>query len=335
MNPGSSGRAIVLASGGLDSMLAVKLLVEQGIEVVGLNFVSPFFSCAGATGSHLPRKACRELGVELRVRAMGRDYIELLRNPSHARGREMNPCVDCHIFMLRRAAKLADELGAAFVATGEVLGQRPLSQHKQALELIERRSGLEGRLLRPLSARLLAETVPEREGLVDRARLGAIQGRSRRQQLALAERMKLTTFSTPAGGCLLTDPNVARRLRDLFEHLPNYDMLDIRLLILGRHFRLNQRLKAIVGRNQAENERLARLADRHGRLELDDVPGPLMLVRGEPSAEDLMVLGGLLRYYAKKASGPDVEARWRSAGHQETFTVAGKSSIEELERLRI
>jgi tRNA-uridine 2-sulfurtransferase len=327
--------AVILVSGGLDSLLAVRLLVDQGIDVLGLNFVSPFFSCSGAGGRHLPSKALEEMGVKLRVVAMGRDYIDLLRRPRHGRGREMNPCVDCHIFMLRRAARLADDVGAAFVATGEVLGQRPLSQHKQALELIERQSGLSGRLLRPLSARLLKPTIPEMEGIVDRSRLGDIQGRSRRQQLALAEQMNLATFSPPAGGCLLTDPNVSSRLRDLFAHLPDYDMLDMRLLVLGRHFRLNAGLKAIVGRNQQENEKLARLADRHEILELRDHPGPLMLVRGRPAVEELAKLGRMLRYYVKKETGPRVVLSRIHDGREEALIIEGQATREEVERLRI
>jgi len=330
-----STRAVVLVSGGLDSLLAVKLLIDQGIEVLGLNFVSPFFSCAGAGDRHLPSKALDEMGIKLRVIAMGRDYLDMLRKPRHGRGCGMNPCVDCHIFMLRRAARLANDIGAAFVATGEVLGQRSLSQHKQAFRLIERETGLRGSLLRPLSAKLLEATVPETEGLVDRSRLGAIQGRARKKQIALAEQLGLSTFSAPAGGCLLTDPHVARRLRDVFERLPDFDMLDIRLLTMGRHFRLNADLKAIVGRNQQENDRLARLADRHGMLELRDHPGPLMLVRGRPAADELESLGRLLRYYVRKVTDTRVALSWIRDGREETLTIEGKASLEEVERLRI
>jgi len=247
----------------------------------------------------------------------------------------MNPCVDCHTFMLQKAKKIMTEIGAALVITGEVLGQRPLSQHLQALRLIEKESGLSGRLLRPLSAQLLKPTIPEDEGLVDRSRLLAIQGRSRKNQFALAEKFKLRTFSAPAGGCLLTDPVISRRLQDLFSRLPDYDMIDARLLSLGRHFRLHPQLKAIVGRNQEENERLSRLADNHQQLELRDHSGPLMLVRGQPNQQELQVLGRLLRFYAKKVTAKEVVVCRIQAGRTDEFPAGDPLDNQQVEDMRI
>jgi tRNA-uridine 2-sulfurtransferase len=330
-----STRAVALMSGGLDSVLAIKLLQDQGIDVLALNFVSAFFTCAGNQKRHIPTVTAREEGFEIRVVKLGMDYMRLLENPPHGRGREMNPCVDCHRFMLQKAKKIMTEIGAAFVLTGEVLGQRPLSQHLQALRLIEKEAGLSGRLLRPLSAQLLAPTIPEEEGLVDRSRLLAIQGRSRKNQFALAEKYKLRTFSAPAGGCLLTDPVISRRLQDLFAELPDYDLIDVRLLSLGRHFRLHPQIKAIVGRNLEENERLGRLADRHQQLELRDHNGPLMLVRGEPKEQDFDTLGRLLLFYAKKVTAKEVVVRRIQAGRIDEFTVGRPLDNQQVEDMRI
>ncbi|MHC5079977.1 MAG: hypothetical protein ACYTHN_13230, partial [Planctomycetota bacterium] len=263
------------------------------------------------------------------------EYLRLVEKPRFGHGRGMNPCLDCRIYMLRKAREVMAEWGAHFVVTGEVLGQRPMSQHRKALSLIERESGIKGRILRPLSARFLPPTIPEQEGMVDRTALLAIRGRSRREQLRFARDKGIDLYSCPAGGCLLTDPAVSRRVRDLFRHSPDYDMTDARLLTFGRHFRIHDGLKAILGRDEGENERLERIGARYPRMELAVHPGPLLVAHGEMKAGDREILGRLIRFYAKKATGDGVHVRIQAGEDQETFLLEGVASTSEVEGWRI
>ncbi|MCG2659421.1 MAG: hypothetical protein L6437_04140, partial [Kiritimatiellae bacterium] len=271
-------KAIALLSGGLDSTLAIKLMLSQGVDVVAVNFVSPFCTCSPRRpGScHLASAVARKLGIKIRVLNKGMEYLRIVAHPRFGYGRGMNPCLDCRIFMLQRATAIMEEEQAQFIVTGEVLGQRPMSQHRSALDLVERESGLPGRILRPLSAHWLRPTIPEQNGWVDRARLLAIRGRSRSGQLALAKQNGVDLFGCPSSGCLLTDPVIARRLKDLFRYSPEYDMRDVTLVTFGRHFRLHPGLKVILGRNQAENDRLQQIELKWPRLEIADIPGPVM-----------------------------------------------------------
>ena len=329
-------RAVALLSGGLDSTLAIRLVQEQGIGVVALNFTSSFCTCSPKRGGcNLAGEVARDLGVPIRVLVKGLDYLKIVERPRFGHGRGMNPCIDCRIYMLRKAAEVMAEEGASFVFTGEVLGQRPMSQHRRAMDLIERESGLAGFLLRPLSAHLLEPTVPEARGWVDRDRLLAIEGRSRREQLTLARERGVELFSCAAGGCRLTDPAIARRVRDLFRFCPDYDLQDARLCNTGRHFRLRDGLKAIVGRDETENLRLATAAPRYGRIELVDRLGPLMLARGEVAAGDLRPLGRLLRHYAKKIEGPNVVLRFSTEGRTREVPAPDAATPEEVAGWRI
>ena len=323
-------KAIALLSGGLDSTLAISAMLDQGIEVLALNFVGPFCTCSPRKpgGCHLASNVARQLGVEIRVMSKGMDYLRVIEKPRFGRGRGLNPCIDCRIFMLRAAAIMMSETGASFVLTGEVLGQRPMSQHRAALDLIERESGLSGRLLRPLSAHLLDETIPEREGLVRRDLLLAIQGRSRSVQIEVARRKGIDIFGCPAGGCLLTDPLIARRMRDVFERCPGWDMRDARLTTLGRHFRIREGLKVILGRDSAENARLSDLAGPLPLAEFSSEPGPTAVLRGDYEESDLAALGSLMRFYAKKARGAGVEIRLRHQDRQHVW-LARESATEE------
>jgi len=273
-------RAVGLLSGGLDSMLATSLLQRQNVEILAVSFVTPFF------GSERAQQAARELGVPFRAIDITGPHLEVVKHPRHGYGRNMNPCIDCHALMLHVAGKVMEEEGYDFLFTGEVLGERPKSQNRTALGIVAKESGYPDLVLRPLSAKLLEPTKPEREHLVDRERLLDIEGRSRKRQIALAAEFGITEYPTPAGGCRLTDPGYSRRLRDLLDRAPDADAGDMRLLALGRHLRLAEKTKLVLGRNKEENEALEALF-RPGdvRLFVRGVMGPTGLLRGPADAE--------------------------------------------------
>jgi hypothetical protein len=325
-------RAIALLSGGLDSTLAIKIVQAQNVDVVAVNFTSPFCTCSPrrAGTCHLASAVARKLGVKIRVFNKGLEYLRMVEHPRFGHGRGLNPCIDCRIFMLQKAAALMEEEKAQFIITGEVLGQRPMSQHRSALDLIERESGLAGRILRPLSAHWLPPTIPEQNGWVERTRLLAIRGRSRSGQLALAKREGVELFGCPSGGCLLTDPVVARRLRDLFRYVPQYDMCDVTLATFGRHFRLHPDLKVILGRNQAENDRLQQIGVKWPLLEIADIPGPMMLICGTMGDGAKQSLARLLRHFAPKATAETVTFQWTCGERRENWNVAGVAEDKEL-----
>jgi len=292
-------RAAVLLSGGLDSLLAAELLRRCGVEVVGICFVTPFFGSAKA------ERAAARLGVPLRVVDITERHLEVVKNPRYGYGRHMNPCIDCHALMVRVALEMLEELDAGFLATGEVLGERPKSQNRQALELVSRASGAGDLLLRPLSARLLPETRPEREGWVRREDLLDLRGRSRRRQMELAAEWGIGEYESPAGGCLLTDPQFSARLRDLLQKVPYCDGLDAELIRYGRLAWIGENL-IVLGRRHEENLVLARLA-LPGDLLLKEreMPGPTALVRAYPRgrAPDREAVGEaarLLGIYGKR-----------------------------------
>lgn len=296
--------AVALISGGLDSILAARIVMEQGFEVTGLYFTSVFSKSYGREEATHAAMVARSVGIGLRTIDLGQAYVDLIRNPRHGYGKNINPCIDCKIFMLAKARAVMEELGSPFIITGEVLGQRPMSQRRDTLNIIERDSGLKGMVLRPLSAKLLPPTKAESEGIIDRERLLGISGRSRSVQIALAERYGIEGFSTPAGGCLLTDENFARRLRELFERKTNVMQHDISLLTLGRHFRLPSGAKVVVGRNRQENERLSAIRQSEMKLLRPlDFPGPVAVLTDEASPEDAAIAAGLILKYSKDRPG--------------------------------
>jgi tRNA-uridine 2-sulfurtransferase len=285
-------KGIALFSGGLDSILAFKVIEEQGIEVRGVTFETPFFSAAKA------RATARRIGLHLTVLDITDAHLRMLRAPRYGYGKNMNPCIDCHTLMIKLAGLRMEEEGADFVFTGEVLGQRPMSQGRQSLGVVAKNAGYPDRLLRPLSAKLLPETVPEREGRVDRSRLLDIQGRGRKRQMELALHYGIGSYPPPAGGCLLTDPVFARRLRDLFDRHPHHRIRDIELLKVGRHFRLSESSKAVVGRNTADNETIERLAEAGDTLiRVEEVPGPTVLVPGGGDEETRLLAARICARY--------------------------------------
>jgi tRNA U34 2-thiouridine synthase MnmA/TrmU len=290
-------KAVGLLSGGLDSILACRMMLEQGMEVLAINFISPFCTCTRNGCRHQASKVAEELGIAIKVMPTGQDYIEMVKHPKHGRGSHMNPCIDCRIFTFSRARAYADEVGAAFVFSGEVLGQRPMSQHLRAMLMIEQESGLEGRLLRPLSARLLEPTLPEQTGIVDREKLLAVEGRSRKVQMETAVSYGINDYPCPAGGCLLTDAQFAARLEEAFAHGEDRPR-EVELLKIGRHFRLPGGAKVVVGRNEPENDVLRRLMiEGDVILEAADFPGPVTLLRRMKNKGDLTNAAGICGRY--------------------------------------
>ena len=275
-------KGLSLLSGGLDSRLAVCVLRDAGAEVEGVVFETPFFSAASA------RHAAEQLGVPLRVIDFTDDEIALIENPPHGFGGAMNPCIDCHARMIKRAGELMTELGYDFVATGEVLNQRPMSQNKQSLGVVEKCSGLKGRLIRPLSAQLLEPTVPETEGLIDRSKLLGLSGRRREPQMQLAEKYGLVDYPSPAGGCKLTEKGFGRRLKDLLDHEGLHERRLVDLLAIARRFRLPDGTGVILGRDVQENRTLAAaVAPTDTLVAPVSVPGPTAILPRVASDADL------------------------------------------------
>ncbi|SFM89643.1 tRNA 4-thiouridine(8) synthase ThiI [Thermodesulforhabdus norvegica] len=269
-------KAIGLISGGLDSLLAAKVLQDQNIDVLGISFATPFWDCEMAV------RAATEAGIPIRVVDISHEHLEIVKNPRYGYGSNMNPCIDCHGLMLRVAGRIMEEEGADFIFTGEVLGQRPMSQRRDALRSVEKLSRYEGIILRPLSAKLLPETEPEKKGLVDREKLLAIRGRSRKEQMKLAETYGLKTYATPAGGCLLTKEGFSRKLKKLLEIMPDAEVRHIEMIKSGRLCVIGDRAILFVGRNAADNKRLDTLTSspEEIRLKVLGIPGPRGILCG-------------------------------------------------------
>jgi tRNA U34 2-thiouridine synthase MnmA/TrmU len=292
----TQAKALSLFSGGLDSILATKLIIDQKIDIEAVTFTSQFSGSEKSKNAVV--EAARAIGVPLKVVHLEKDYLKLVRNPKHGYGKNMNPCVDCRIFMLKKAKKYAREIGADFIITGEVLDERPMSQRSQILRLVEQESGLKDKLLRPLSAKLLPKSLAEKKGLVDREKLLGIRGRSRKPQLKLAKKLGIISYPTPAGGCLLTCEEYSKKLLDLFQHKKRITMEDIALLRVGRHFRFGEN-KIIVGRNEAENQVLIQnKGSRDYYFEVPVVAGPTTLLQGAKTGRAVKVAASLTAFYS-------------------------------------
>ena len=314
------GRAFSLLSGGLDSLLATRLIMDQGIEVVGLHFITPFFGYQKKGQEARYREKWKEFyGIDARIIDVSDEYLRILRNPRYGYGRNFNPCVDCKIFLFSRAKDIMEEEKADFLVSGEVLGQRPMSQRRDTMRIVERDSGTEGFLLRPLCAQLMKPTRPELEGIVDRQKLLGITGRGRKPQMELAERMGIRHYPAPAGGCLLTDPEMANRIRKFFNQSPQATVHEILLLQVGRHFQLSEDRHLVVGRREEENERLMELF-REGDtlLRVQGIPGPLGLLRGRADEEGLRLAGSIVARYSKAKDQDRVEVHYGK--NEEPFT---------------
>jgi tRNA-uridine 2-sulfurtransferase len=342
--------ALGLFSGGLDSILACRVVAEQGIRVVALKFVTPFFDHDLLTDVQGYQQEVREkYGLEAEVVDLSDQYLAMLRQPVHGFGKHFNPCIDCKILMFRRAHELMAAHGASFLISGEVLGQRPMSQRRDTLRVIARDSGCADILLRPLSARCLESTDMEREGLVDRQRLFGFSGRGRRQQIELAASYGITSYPAPAGGCLLTDPNLAARIAAFHRNqlaltIDRLEIEDFNLMHLGRQFRLDGGHWLILGRNERENERLQRLL-HPGDLQLQMVerPGPLGLLRradltlrGQEAAVVIDQAARVVARYAKKVGGQAEAGTIEVTGSDGTRRLSAAPMTEqELEHIRI
>lgn len=286
-------RGFSLMSGGLDSQLAIRVLERAGAEVEALCFTSPFFS------SDTARSSADALGVKLNLVDFTDDIIALVENPRRGFGGAMNPCIDCHATMIKRAGELMVERGFDFVATGEVMGQRPMSQNKQSLGIVERDSGLKGRLIRPLSAKLMEPTIPETEGILNREALLDIQGRSRDRQIALAEEFGIKEYPSPAGGCKLTEEGFCRKLKDLKDNETLSNRRLVELLVVGRRFRLPDGTGVILGRDRSDNARLKSEKDLGVVIAPVNCPGPTALIPEIKSSGDYALAMELVSSYSK------------------------------------
>ncbi|HUI92322.1 MAG TPA: hypothetical protein VLX68_08755 [Chitinivibrionales bacterium] len=320
-------KCIVMFSGGLDSTIAVHLMQRQGLDALALHFILPFYS-GFALGHEGIKKRAAALGVPLRIEEEGEEYLAMFKTRSYGFGKNVNPCLDCRIHRLEKAKRIMEETGASFVATGEVVGQRPMSQRRDCLDIIEKKTGLRGLLVRPLCARLLRPTVPEEQGWVKRGELLDFSGRGRKGQMAYAARFGLS-YPMPAGGCILTNGRTAERYADLAADTPDFSLNDFKLLAWGRHFRLGPSLRFIVARDDGENgilEKLVLPAD--GLVLMRDVLGPLGVLRGTFSEDQARLACSIFAKYTRARGGAAAAVELTSGGVKTVYEVAPAS--EEL-----
>ena len=289
-------KAVCLFSGGLDSILATKLMLNAGIDVFALKINTPFYERA-RTGKDRARITAESLGMPLKIIDAGKEYLRIIRNPKHGHGSGMNPCIDCRIYMLKRAKAYADSIGAEFVFTGEVLGQRPMSQRIKAMKFIEKKSGLAGKIVRPLCGKLLAKTDAEKEGWIEREKLMAIRGRSRRMQICLAKELGVHDYPLPGGGCLLTCSEFARKVSDLLFYKKRVFANDLEMLKVGRHFRFGEN-KIVVGANESDNKQLLYLKNKTDYIfEVPGLGSPTTILKGKKTKDAIRMAARLtLRY---------------------------------------
>jgi tRNA U34 2-thiouridine synthase MnmA/TrmU len=333
-------KAIALISGGLDSILAAKIIKDLGIDVIGLNFLVPF-SIRNKIQEESQKRNLQKLSgqanISIKTILLKDEFLSIVRSPKHGHGKRMNPCIDCRIMMLRKAKEIMQQEGASFLITGEVVAQRPMSQHRRTMEMIDRLSGVEGINIRPLSAKILPVTIPEEKGWIDRDKLFDLNGRGRRQQLDMAVMSGIVEFPQPAGGCLLTDPNFATRLKDLIK-FGSYDLNNVELLKVGRHFRLSNETRLVVGRNEEENFRIEELAQNSDYLFLppEDIAGPVALLRAKMPEGLLDLAAGILCRYCDCNGKTEIPVTYFCLPErQKQEIIASALSEEELGKLRI
>lgn len=299
-------RALAMVSGGLDSILAARLIMNQGIEVIGICFKSAFFGPQNAI------RMAEQIGMELKVVDFSPEHLEMVKHPKHGYGKNMNPCIDCHAMMMNYAGKLLKELNADFIITGEVLNQRPMSQTKASLDIVRKESGFEDYILRPLCALNLPPTKMELDGLVDREKLMGISGRSRKVQMELAEKWGIKDYPSPAGGCRLTEPGFAKRLKDQLEHVKESDLEDVEILKTGRHIRFDENTKIIATRNQEELNAITPLIRKDDYVfDTLDCPGCTVILRGQDSREALEFAAAVCARYSKEKDKDLVRVKFK------------------------
>lgn len=325
-------KAIALLSGGLDSTLAIYILKEQGIEIEAVNFQTLFTCCKDDA-----RGVAYKLGVPLTILQVGEDYLKIVERPKYGYGKGINPCIDCRAYMFTLAKRVMEESGASFMISGEVLQQRPMSQKLRDFNAIEKEAGLEGLVVRPLSARLLAPTKPELAGIIDRSRLHAIHGRSRQGLLELAQKYGIERPPSPSAGCSLTSPAFANKVRDVFNsHNGDYEGWEFEILKMGRHFRLGPETKVVVARNHDQNEYLEGLhPEGTALMTCENFAGPHALFIGPPEPERLEKAGRLVLRYSQKPLPEICRIRLVGTPAQETVEIVSPASEAEIESLRI
>ncbi len=329
-------RGVILLSGGLDSILAAHILNDMGVDLIAVNFTSPFHPRCAEGEINPARLTAGCLSIVFRQVELGYDIIDIIKDPPHGYGKNLNPCIDCRIRQLKIAKKIMQKEKGSIIATGEVLGQRPMSQNRNSLEIIEKTAGVKGVLLRPLSARLLPVTEAEKEGQIDRTKLFAMEGRQRKEQFNLAEKFNINEgdYLPAAGGCRLTNKEYAAKIRDLKEH-DNLNMVNVRLANKGRHFRFTKNFKLIVGRDEKENILLQNLAPEDALIITPAVlPGPLAVGIGDFTRKELLRAASVCAYYTDKESKNEIKFKY-CKGRIKGKIDARPIRREEIEGFRI
>lgn len=327
-------RALAMVSGGLDSILAAKLIKDQGIEVIGVCFKSYFFNESNA------KRMTEQIGIRLEVVDFTDEHFEMVKDPKHGRGKNMNPCIDCHAMMMRYSGELLKKFDADFIITGEVLNQRPMSQNRSALDIVKKESGFSDKILRPLCAKNLKETQMEIDGLVDRDKLLNISGRSRKVQMELAEKWGIKDYPSPAGGCKLTEPNYSVRLKEILDRKDNdVNAKDIALLRFGRHFVTPNGTKIIVSRTAEEGEQIKGLLNKNDILFLVDKFNGAMVIIPEgsnPNEEDITIACQIAVRYSKGKDEQAVTVKYGNVSTKfEAFKEVAAITQEDIKKYNI
>jgi len=328
-------KAIALLSGGLDSTLAAMVIAREGIEVVGCHMVHLFASKTPDSKTELSAvKAARRIGIPIRLVHNSPEMLEMVKSPEFGYGSNFNPCIDCRILTLTMARKLMVKEGAQFLISGEVIGQRPMSQRRDPMIKVTKRANVEGLLLRPLCAKRLDETIPEQKGWVDREKLYDISGRSRKPQFELARQFGLTEYPSPAGGCLLTDPGFAIRMKDLVKR-DCFTLSDVHMAKIGRHLALDENIRLVIGRKESENDKVFTFAHPGDTiLETASVPGPTAALTGNHDKKALLMAASIVARYSKARSHPETDIRYfTKGGGPEGILTVKPASIEESDKL--